>query len=183
MADFEVFSITSGSSFVEYTTTGIGFPFLFEGDGIYIYSLYNRLVNTRDAFATINEIMPPDKNTITAICQTANNDVWGGEILGQQFTAITLIFGLGPFSKYQRTPEVSTGWRVTGALPAGFRPSAAVGDDTGILPVLVGNSLSTTTVKIERTVDDPPFTFAESDSGLPQSGGNSRITDLDAATG
>jgi len=82
---------------------------------------------------------------------------------------------------YHTIPE-STSWTAAGTIAtSNFRPSDGIGADTGIASLaLIGNGLASSTNKVSRTIANAPFgDWAESDSGLPQSGATSAITDLE----
>lgn len=186
MSEFTVFSVIDGESFVDYKTTGSGNPRLFEGDGLYIYGLVGSLLVTRDGFASDpEEIVPPFLTYIKAMTQTAGQDAVGG-ILEDVYSSITVLFGMlsttSGSTVYQLTPEVYHAWKGGQLLPTNFRPSDATCDDLGNIPVLVGNAHVGTEARVMRSSPNAiPFTMIESDSGLPQTGATSGITDIECA--
>ena len=184
MSTFDLLSVSSGSSSVLSSTTGSGRPRLYEGDGIYMYAMINRLLKSDDGGETFVNIQPDGYAFIATLCQVSK------EVLTEEtkeFKPNTVAFAqiAGAETKilHSKSPETTTSWGIAATPASGFRPSDSVSDDVGVLPVLVSNANTTSTVKILRNTDLPPFpTWSESDSGLPQSGVTSSITDLEATS-
>ena len=177
MDKLDVVSVTSGSSFVEYTTSGSAYGRLFEGGdgGIYIYALAGRLVKTMDAWATTEEIFPTGAVTIVAIAQCGISPY---KTLAFSMPATVLQTAK---VRTQDSPETSGGWSSATNLVSNFRPVDAVGDDTlGRGSALVGNQHVGTEARVLRSTS--PFTsWATSQSGLPTGATNqsSKITDME----
>ena len=176
---FDVVSTTSGSSFIEYTTTGSGWPRLFEGGNgsIYIYAMTGRLIRTTDAWATVTEIFPSGASTITAMAQggiSPYRTVVFSQIASAQVSNAT--------ARSQNVPETSGGWSSATNLVSFFRPVDSVGDDViGRGAVLVGNSHMGTEARVLRSNSSPYTSWAASHDGLPTGATNksSRLTDLE----
>ena len=183
---FDVVTVSSGSSFVEYTFSAVGFPRLFENDGTYIYGLYGSFLRTEDAWINVTDMLPSDASSISAVCQTSGASTWGGEVMDEQYTTITVVAYTNSsgtqVAAYQKTPEVFHAWQDAGSLGSNFDPIDAIAGGLDSNPILIGNGLYTVSsvVKMLRDATPPPFgNWTQSDSGLPNSSTTSSITDLE----
>lgn len=158
MTRFSVFTVSSGSSIVLGAFNGGGNPRLFEGSSIYIYRLAGSLLRSSDLGSTWDEI--GNGSTPLAVCQDVS-----------QTTAKTVVFTYGTSGSYQviyqAITEITSGWTASGSLPASFYPVDAVADSATVVGILVANGHGGTEPRVVRGAQQLPYSFSQSDSGLP----------------
>ena len=181
----DIVTVTDDAPQVLSTTTGSGQPRLFEGDGLYMYSLAGQLLISNDGALSFEDIMPADQSFVSAMCQTSKAQ---GSGITADFGYVTVISAQKAVAGVPRTivlhsykSEHANSWTTDATLATDFLASDAIADEVGLGALLMGNSRSTSTTKVLRNTQAPPFTtWTDSSSGLPLSGTGSRITDLDA---
>jgi len=176
MAIFDILTVSSGSSIVEYTTTGSGMPRLHEGGdaSIYIYSWSSQLLVSKDGAFSFDNIIPSGVAVVNAICQRGT-------------VQDTIIFYMvnstsGSTKSQPSATESASGWATGGPLVVNFRPSDAIGDDiVGRGAALVGNTHIGTEARVLRSPLSTYTSWTQSHDGLPTGSTNtsSRITDLE----
>lgn len=174
MAIFELHTVIGSSDVLLSTTTGSGFPALYEQSALYIYRWQNSLKVSTDGGFSFQEIKPSSFFNVKAMAQTATQTVVIGGISGNAEDI-----------KYQPFPETQGGWLdASGNTPTAYNSSDAIGSSSITRGILVGGAHvggASETIRVVRAVDAPPYpNWIESDTGLPQSGRTSIITDLDA---
>lgn len=172
---YELVTVSSGSSLFLSYLLGDGSPRLFEGDGIYVFGLNRALWKSSDAGNTFSNVL--NSNTVMAMCQTS-------ETPAKTVTFVSSGSTSGKTGKYQSPPESVTGWVATGSLPANFSPLDAVADVSQNIGILVGNAHRGTETRIIKSPQSSPYSFSDSDTGIPQSPGTPTasipyITDLE----
>lgn len=167
MIAFSYAVVSSGSTLVLSYVDGYGSPRIFEGStATYLYRMSAKLKKSADGVSW-SEV--GNGSTPLAVCQDT-------------FVTPprTLMFVSNGGSFYQATPETTGGWTTTGSLSSAFQANDAVTDSQGSIGVLVGNAHSGLESRIVKSALSLPYTFVDSDVGVPQSGGSvGQITDLE----
>ena len=159
--------VSGGTTAVLSYVDGYGSPRIFEGaSGFYLYRMSARLKKSVDG-VTWSDV--GNGTTPLAMCQDTVTT-----------PAKTLIFASNGTSYYHVVPESSGSWTSTGSTPSGLRAADAVSDAQGSVGAIVGNAHSGTESRIVKTALVAPYTFVDSDAGIPQSSGSvGVITDLE----
>lgn len=158
-----------------YTASGLGYGRLYQNlAGTYLYRIRNGLLITTDFWDTVEDIVPSGIGYVSAIT-SAQNDV----------TAIVMKSPASITHKvfYREAPEDQSNWQQGDALPTLFAGSDAIYSEFNLVPLLIGNIHIGTESRIVRSDLEAPFSFEDSDTGIPQdavtSSKNVGITDLD----
>lgn len=166
MTAFTFATFSSGSTFVMSYPTGYGSPRIFEGGAFYLYNMSHLLMKSSDgsSWSDVGNGLTP-----LAVCQDSLDT-----------PARTLMFVSNGASYYQATPESTGGWTTSGSTSSEFMARDAVTDLQGSIGVVVGNNHSGTESRIVKSALSAPYSFADSDAGIPQTSGSiALITDLE----
>lgn len=155
---YELVTVSSGSSVFLSSLLGDGKPRLFEGDGIYIFGMSLALWKSLDSGVTFSNVL--NTSTTMAICQTSETPAK---------TVVFVSTGTSKQIKYQSPPESTSGWTNSAAPPTNFSALDAIADVAQEIGILVGNAHRGTESRIIKSAQQFPYSFSDSDSGIPQS--------------
>jgi hypothetical protein len=174
MPNYDIVSVSGGVSVVLNTVTGNGVPKLYQGGWgqEFIYGLAGQLPSTLDGWGTIDDLYPSGSTTsIIALCQLLSDVTNNALSTVATFRAST--------QGGQANTRVHNGltWGTAVNLVSGLVPSDAIGDDS--MGTIAGALISNSHIGAESRVIKGLTSWADSDSGIPQSGATSGVTQIE----